>query len=68
MSLVYDRSDQHQTIYDSYNAELAAKKLQSQMLQSDEGILKELHLKTREEEQRGVNKEVVGYLILSKKQ
>ena len=68
MSVDYDRSDQHQTIYDSYNVELVAKKMQSQMLQSDEGILKELNLKTREEEQRGVNKEVVGYLILSKKQ
>ena len=35
-----------------------------QMVQSDEGTLKELHLKTREE--GGVNKEVLGYLILSK--
>ena len=26
ISLVYDRSDQHQTIYNSYNAELAATK------------------------------------------
>ena len=29
ISLVYDRSDQHQTIYDSYNAQLAATKIQS---------------------------------------
>ena len=29
MSLVYDRSDQHQTIYDSYNAELAVTRIQS---------------------------------------
>ena len=36
------------------------------MLQSDEGSLKKLHLKTREEE-GGVDKEVVSYLILSKK-
>ena len=34
MSLVYDRSDQHQTIYDSYNAELAAKKMQSLKLEN----------------------------------
>ena len=36
------------------------------MLQSDEGTLKELHLKTREEE-GGVDKEAMGYLILSKR-
>ena len=36
-----------------------------QMLQSDKGILKGLHLKTRKE--KGVDKEVMGYLILPKK-
>ena len=34
ISLVYDRSDQHQTIYDSYNAELAATKIQSLKLEN----------------------------------
>ena len=29
ISLVYDRSDQHQTVYDNYNTELAATKIQS---------------------------------------
>ena len=36
------------------------------MLRSGEDILKELHLETREEE-GGVDKEVMGYLILLKK-
>ena len=33
MSLVYDRSDQHQTIYDSYNVELAVTRIQSLKLE-----------------------------------
>ena len=28
ISLVFDKSDQHQTVYDSYNVELAAKYMQ----------------------------------------
>ena len=34
ISLVYDKSDQHQTIYDSYNAEVAAKKIRSLTLEN----------------------------------
>ena len=34
ISLLYDRSDQHQTIYNSYNAELAAAKIQSLKLKN----------------------------------
>ena len=37
-----------------------------QRLQSDEDVIKDMHLKTREEE-GGIDIEVVGYLILSKK-
>ena len=33
ISLVYDQSDQHQPIYDSYNAELAATEIQSLKLE-----------------------------------
>ena len=32
--LVYDKSDQHQTIYDSYNVEVAATKIQSLTLEN----------------------------------
>ena len=34
ITLVYDWSDPHQTIYDSYNAELAATKIQSLKLEN----------------------------------
>ena len=34
ISLVYDKSDQHQTIYNSYNAEVAATKIQSLTLEN----------------------------------
>ena len=34
ISLVYDRSDQHQTVYDNYNAELAATKIRSLKLEN----------------------------------
>ena len=35
ISLIYDKSDQHQTIYDSYGAELAATQVQSLTLEND---------------------------------
>ena len=34
ISLIYDKSDQHQTIYDSYGAELAAREMQSLTLEN----------------------------------
>ena len=34
VSLIYDKSDQHQTIYDSYGAELAATQIQSLTLKT----------------------------------
>ena len=34
ISLVYDKSDQHQTIYDSYNGEIAATQIQSLTLEN----------------------------------
>ena len=34
ISLVYDKSDQHQTIYDSYGAEVAATQVQSLTLEN----------------------------------
>ena len=34
VSLVYDKSDQHKTIYDSYNIELAASKIKSLKIQN----------------------------------
>ena len=34
MSLVYDKSDQHQTIYDSYDTELVSKLIQSLTIQN----------------------------------
>ena len=35
ISLIYDKSDQHQTIYDSYDAELAATQVQSLTFEND---------------------------------
>ena len=34
ISLVYEQSDQHQTVYDSYDAELAATKIKSLKLEN----------------------------------
>ena len=34
ISLLYDRSDQHQTVYDSFGVELAATKIQSVKLEN----------------------------------
>ena len=36
ISLVYDRSDQHRSVYDSYNTELASTKIESLQLEMRE--------------------------------